>query len=296
MAETVIDIQHLTKFYGRHLGIDDVSFSVDEGEVFGFIGPNGAGKSTTIRLLLALIFPTGGSATIFGKDCIKQAPEIAREVGYLPSEVSYYEGMKVIDLLKYAASFYHKDCLPRIHELAERLELDLNRRIDDLSYGNRKKVGIIQGLAHSPRLIILDEPTGGLDPLMQRTFFDLLREENQKGVTIFFSSHILSEVQRLCDRVAILKDGRLINLQKMSELQKDRYKKVRLVSADPGIDAALEGIVGKGAINLEVDGDTASFMFRGDLNGMVSVLERLDLKDLSIEEPSLEEIFIHYYR
>jgi len=296
MAGNVIDIQHLTKFYGKHLGIDDVSFSVDEGEVFGFIGPNGAGKSTTIRLLLALIFPTSGSATIFGKDCIKQAPEIAREVGYLPSEVSYYEGMKVMDLLKYAAGFYHKDCIPRIHELAERLELDLNRKVDDLSYGNRKKVGIIQGLAHSPRLIILDEPTGGLDPLMQRAFFDLLREENRKGVTIFFSSHILSEVQKLCDRVAILKDGRLIKLQKMSELQKDRYKKVRLVSAAPGIDAVLGNIADKGAVDLKIDGDTASFMFRGDLNGMISVLERLDLKDLSIEEPSLEEVFIHYYQ
>jgi ABC-2 type transport system ATP-binding protein len=200
----IIEIKNLKKYYGRSRGIEDVSFTVEEGEIFGFIGPNGAGKSTTIRTLLALIFPTSGSATIFGKDCIRYAKEIAMDVGYLPSEVFYYDNMRVIDLLKYSASFYGKDCGKRIKELAGALGLDLRKKIDDLSFGNKKKVGIVQGLIHEPKLIILDEPSIGLDPLMQRTFFDLLGEENKKGATILFSSHILSEVQKLCGRVAII--------------------------------------------------------------------------------------------
>lgn len=292
----MIEIQNLTKYYGKHRGIEDISFSIEEGEIFGFIGPNGAGKSTTIRLLLSLIFPSSGNARIFGKDCFTQAPEIAMQVGYLPAEVFYYDGMKVVDLLKYAASFYGKDCMPRIKQLAERLELDLSRKIDDLSYGNKKKVGIVQGLAHSPQLIVLDEPTGGLDPLMQQTFFDLLREENERGATVFFSSHILSEVQRLCNRVAILKEGQLIKLQKMSELQAESYKKVRLVTRTPEANGALQAIVQMGAANMAVDENTASFIYKGDLNAMLTVLGGLELQDLTIEEPDLEEIFLHYYR
>jgi ABC-2 type transport system ATP-binding protein len=173
----IIEANHLTKYYGKARGIVDVSFSVDEGEIFGFIGPNGAGKSTTIRLFCSLIYPTSGAAEIFGKDAIKHGPEIRREIGYLPSEVFYYDRMKVIDLLKYSASFYEKDCTQRIHELAEIMELDLKRVIDDLSYGNKKKVGIVQGLLHQPKVIFLDEPTAGLDPLIQRKFFNLMREE-----------------------------------------------------------------------------------------------------------------------
>ncbi|MFA6983455.1 MAG: ABC transporter ATP-binding protein, partial [Sedimentibacter sp.] len=198
MTKNVIEIQNLTKQYGKHRGIDNVSFSVKEGEIFGFIGPNGAGKSTTIRTLLALIHPTSGSATIFGKDCIKEAPVIAQDIGYLPSETFFYENMKVRDLLSYAATLYKKDCSKRIEELTFRLNLDVTRKIRDLSFGNKKKVGIVAGLLHSPKLLMLDEPTSGLDPLMQQTFFDILREENQKGVTILFSSHILSEVQKMC--------------------------------------------------------------------------------------------------
>lgn len=167
-----------------------MSFNIEEGEVFGFIGPNGAGKSTTIRTLLGLIFPTSGSATIFGKDCIKFGPEIRKDIGYLPSEVFYYDKMKVKDLLKYSASFYKKDCSGRIKELADIMELDLSRRIEDLSYGNKKKVGIVQGLLHSPKLIVLDEPTSGLDPLMQQKFFDIIAEENRKGATVFFITYI----------------------------------------------------------------------------------------------------------
>jgi len=177
----IIEIKNLTKTYGTARGITNVSFNVEEGEIFGFIGPNGAGKSTTFRTLLSLIYPTSGSAKIFGKDCVEFGPEIKKEIGYLPSEVFYYDNMKVLDLLNYSASFYKKDCSQRIKELAEIMDLDLTKKIDDLSYGNKKKVGIVQGLLHEPKLIMLDEPTSGLDPLMQQKFFDLLKEENRKG-------------------------------------------------------------------------------------------------------------------
>ncbi|MFZ2619234.1 MAG: ABC transporter ATP-binding protein, partial [Anaerolineae bacterium] len=209
---SVIEVSKLTKYYGKARGIEDVSFSEEEGEIFGFIGPNGAGKSTTIRLLLSLIHPTSGSAKVFGKDVVTHGPEIRRDIGYLPSEVYYYEGMKVVDLLKYSASFYNGDCTQRMHELSETMELEMNRRISDLSYGNKKKVGIVQGLLHSPKLLFLDEPTSGLDPLMQRKYFNLIREENARGVTVFFSSHILGEVQRLCTRVGIIREGSIVEI------------------------------------------------------------------------------------
>lgn len=292
----IIETKKLTKYYGKSLGIIDVDMSVAEGEIYGFIGPNGAGKSTTIRTLLGLIYPTGGSATIFGKDIIKYGPEIKEEVGYLPSEVFYYDDMKVIDLLKYSGSFYKRDrglIERRIKELAGIMNLDLNKKIDDLSYGNKKKVGIVQGLLHEPKLIILDEPTGGLDPLMQQKFFDLLREENEKGVTILFSSHILSEVQKLCDRVAIIKEGRIIKVQRISDLIEKNYKRFKLqtaVKAEPQ-DISIEGVS-----DLKIEGATVSFLYKGPINEITKKLASLDLTDLWAEEPDLEEIFLHYYQ
>jgi ABC-2 type transport system ATP-binding protein len=286
-----IEVSHLTKFYGKARGINDISFQVNTGEIFGFIGPNGAGKSTTIRLLLSLIHPTGGSAAIFGKDCFKFGPEIRQEVGYLPSEVFYYDRMKVIDLLKYSANFYRRDSTQRMHELAALMELELNRRIEDLSYGNRKKVGIVQGLLHQPKLLFLDEPTSGLDPLMQRKFFNLIREENQRGVTVFFSSHILGEVQRLCNRVAIIKDGRIIEIEDIRNLQKNNYKKVQ-VTADK-LDAA--GLNLPGLTNLDLQNGSARFFYKGDINAVIARLANMKVTDVTIEEPTLEEIFMHYY-
>lgn len=288
----VIEIQNLTKNYGKARGITDVSFNVEQGEIFGFIGPNGAGKSTTIRTMLGLIYPTGGSAKIFGKDCIEFGPEIKKEIGYLPSEVFYYDNMKVIDLLNYSASFYKKDCRQRIKELAELLDLDLKKKIDDLSYGNRKKVGIVQGLLHEPKLIILDEPTGGLDPLMQQKFFDLLKEENKKGVTILFSSHILSEVQKLCDRVAIIKEGQIIKIEKISELRENNYKKFR-IETHSDIDKNYFNI--DGVNKLEIKNNTINFLYRGNINSIMKKLAGTELANLFIEEPDLEEIFLHYY-
>lgn len=288
---SIIEVNHLTKYYGKARGIVDVSFSVDDGEIFGFIGPNGAGKSTTIRLFCSLIYPSSGTATIFGKDCIKYGPEIRQEIGYLPSEVFYYERMKVIDLLNYSASFYKKDCTKRLHELAEIMELDLKRRIDDLSYGNKKKVGIVQGLLHQPKLILLDEPTAGLDPLMQKNFFDLIREENQRGATVFFSSHILGEVQRLCTRVAIIKEGSIIKIEDIKTLQKDNYKKIRIAADD--INAKRFEI--NGVSNLVVENGAVHFFYKGDINVITRLISEKAVSDVSIEEPTLEEIFMHYY-
>ncbi|MEI6578539.1 MAG: ABC transporter ATP-binding protein [Eubacteriales bacterium] len=287
-----IEINKLTKYYGKSRGIIDVTFNVEEGEIFGFIGPNGAGKSTTIRTILSLIYPSSGEANIFGLDCIKQAPEIAKRVGYLPSEVFYYDGMKVKDLLNYSASFYKKDCKKRIQELAELMNLDLNKKIDDLSYGNKKKVGIVQGLLHSPDLIILDEPTSGLDPLMQQTFFDLLEAENKRGATVLMSSHILGEVQRLCNRVAIIKDGTIIKLEKISTLQDESYKRIKFETSD---SIPQDYFTVSGVNNFKTEGKTNSFIFKGDINVMTAKLSALKLTNLWVDEPDLEEIFMHYY-
>lgn len=288
---SIIEVSKLTKYYGKSRGIEDVSFRVEEGEIFGFIGPNGAGKSTTIRLLLSLIRPTGGSATVFGKDVVTHGPEIRRDIGYLPSEVFYYEGMKVIDLLKYSASFYHCDCTQRLHELSDTMELELNRRISDLSYGNKKKVGIVQGLLHSPKLLFLDEPTSGLDPLMQRKFFDLIRKENTRGVTVFFSSHILGEVQRLCNRVGIIKEGRIAEISDIRSLQQNNYKKVNLVA--DGLDPAAFNL--PGVTNLQAENGSLHFFFKGDINAVLHKFGTFKVVDVTIEEPTLEEIFMHYY-
>jgi len=288
----VIEIKNLTKTYGKSRGITDISFNVEEGEIFGFIGPNGAGKSTTIRTLLSLIYPTSGSATIFGKDIVKDAPEIKKEIGYLPSEVFYYDDMKVKDLLKYSASFYKKDCSKRIKELAEIMDLDLGKKIDDLSLGNKKKVGIVQGLLHEPKLIILDEPTSGLDPLMQQKFFELLEVENKKGATILFSSHILSEVQRLCNRVAIIKEGKIVTVEKISTLQENNYKKFKIETKSP-LDQNYFNL--SGVNKLEIKNNVTSFLFRGNINMIMKKIAAIDIANLWIEEPDLEEIFMHYY-
>ena len=288
---SVIEVKNLTKYYGKARGIIDLSFQVEQGEIFGFIGPNGAGKSTTIRLLLSLIYPTSGTGTIFGKDCIKYGPELRRDIGYLPSEVFYYDRMKVVGLLKYSASFYPKDTTQRMHELAELMELELNRRIEDLSYGNRKKVGIVQGLLHQPRLLFLDEPTAGLDPLMQRKTFELIRQENQRGVTVFFSSHILGEVQRMCNRVAIIREGRIVEIADIRTLQQNNYKKIRV---DAG-DVAPAYFDLPGVTNLEQHNGTIRFFYKGDINAVMHKVAEIKVSDVLIEEPTLEEIFMHYY-
>jgi len=295
MNTPIIDIKDLSKYYGKARGIEHVDLQVGEGEIFGFIGPNGAGKSTTIRILMNLIFPTGGSAGIMGMDVIRESKKIKQHVGYVPSDANAYSSMDVFEFLSYCMHFYQpENGSRRITELSELFELDLHRKISDLSMGNRKKVSIVQSLLHNPKLLILDEPTTGLDPLMQANFFELLRSENRNGMTIFFSSHILSEVQMLCKRVAIIKEGKIIKLEDIDTLRKTQLRKVNIEFGDsnnaekfsvPGIEQVIARI-----------GNILSFMYSGEINELVAILATMKIANLTIEEPSLEEIFMHYYR
>ena len=295
MNDPIIDIKDLTKFYGKSRGIENVNLEIGRGEVFGFIGPNGAGKSTTIRILMNLIFPTGGSARIMGMDVVRQTKEIKGKTGYIPSDANAYSFMEVEEFLNYSARFYDvQDAGSRIKELTNTFELDLKRKISDLSTGNRKKVSIVQSLVHRPALLIMDEPTAGLDPLMQSLFFDLLRKENQRGMTIFFSSHILGEVQMFCRRVAIIKEGKIIQLEDIDTLRKKQLKKITIEFIDlvEPADLSFPGIV-----NLVTGPENRlSFMFSGNINELVSFLSGTRINNLMIEEPSLDEIFMHYYQ
>jgi ABC-2 type transport system ATP-binding protein len=288
----MIDTQGLTKYYGKSRGIIDLDLKIEQGEIFGFIGPNGAGKSTTIRILLGLIFPSSGSGRIFGLDIVKDTKEIKKKIGFMPSEVNYYEKMDVHELLRYSANFYETDCESRIVELADTFDLDLDRKIIDLSRGNQKKVSILQCLIHQPPILILDEPTSSLDPLMQAKFFDILREENSKGTTIFFSSHTLSEVQKMCRRVGIIKEGKIIAVEDIDNLRKKQLRKIQLEFTQP---AKIDEIDCPGIIDPQTDKNNLFFLFSGTMNDFLHALAGKDIEDLIIEEPTLEEIFMHYY-
>lgn len=292
MAKTnekyAIEIKKLTKTYGKNRGISELELSVKEGDFFGFIGPNGAGKSTTIRTLLGLISPTSGRASVLGYDIVSEKKKILQEVGYLPSEINFYNGMKVKDVIKYSADIRRKDCAEKASVLSQRLGLDLNKKVEELSLGNRKKVGIVCAIQHSPRLLILDEPTSGLDPLMQREFFSILKEENEAGSTIFFSSHILSEVQNHCKTAAFIKDGRIIISDKVETLEQTGTKKITLSGpSDYSHILSLAGITPAESENC--------FFYTGDFKALLRVLSEETIKDLTITEPSLEEIFMNYY-
>lgn len=283
-----IQITKLTKYYGKNRGIVELDLVVKKGEFFGFIGPNGAGKSTTIRTLLGLISPTGGNAQILGMDIVKEKQAILQKVGYLPSEAAFYPGMKARDVLKLSADLRKKDCSTEAGSLCERLQLDTSRKVEELSFGNRKKVAIVCALQHCPELLILDEPTGGLDPLMQKEFFDILQERNKQGTTIFLSSHVLSEIQRNCTRAAIIRDGRLIACDSVDALSKTSAKRITvhgLVNLDN-----LDGVRDK-----KESGDSVSFLFGGDINDLIRALSTCRVSDLTVTEPDLEEIFLHYY-
>jgi ABC-2 type transport system ATP-binding protein len=294
MNKPIIDITDLSKFYGKARGIEKVSLGIREGEIFGFIGPNGAGKSTTIRLLLNLIFPSSGSARIFGMDVVRDTQKIKQHIGYIPSDANAYNSMDVNEFLNYCIRFYRvHNGIQRIEELSELFELDLKRKISELSMGNRKKVSIIQSLLHKPKLLILDEPTNGLDPLMQSKFFELLREENRKGMTIFFSSHILNEVQMLCKRVAIIREGKIVKIEDIETLRKKQLKRVHIEFEDQNIEGKF-AITGIDQIISRFD-NMISFMYSGNINEMIISLAERKIVNLTIEEPSLEEIFMHYY-
>ena len=279
---------NLTKYYGKARGIVDVSLTVEEGDFFGFIGPNGAGKSTTIRTLLGLIAPTGGSAEIFGKDICRQRTEILADIGYLPSETMFYGGMRVKDVLRLSARLRKADCSGEAEKLCERLELDTSRKIDELSLGNRKKVGIVCALQHRPKLYILDEPTSGLDPLMQREFYSLLQERNEEGATVFLSSHVLSEVQRYCKHAAVIREGRLLACDSVENLGHTGAKRVTLrgVTAVPELEHIRD---------VKTSAEGVSFLYGGKADRLIKELSALPITDITIAEPDLEEIFMHYY-
>jgi len=288
----VIETKKLTKYYGKTRGIIDLDLKVEAGEIYGFIGPNGAGKSTTIRTLLGLIFPTSGGGNIFGLDIVKDTKEVKKYIGYVPSEVEYYDKMDVWEFLCYSGRFYNGNYESRIRELAEYFDLDLNRKILDLSRGNQKKVSILQSLIHKPKLLILDEPTNGLDPLMQEKFFNLLKEENDRETTIFFSSHTLSEVQRMCRRVGIIKKGRIIAEEDVETLRKKQLRKIQIEFLHPVNEGEIDCA---GIISPQADKNLLSFMYSGEMTNLLAALTGKNIKDLIIEEPTLEEIFMHYY-
>ena len=284
----IIETNNLTKYYGKAKGIEGINLKVEEGDVFGFIGPNGAGKSTTIRTLLGLITPTSGSAKIFGNECSRGNKDILKDIGYMPSEMWFYQNMRVGELIKLSAKLQKKDCFKEAQILCDRLELDVKKKIEDLSLGNRKKVGIVCAMQHKPKLYILDEPTSGLDPLMQKEFWSILKERNEEGATIFLSSHVLSEVHRHCKNAGIIRGGKLIVSDSVSALSKTSARRVNLHGVNDV--SGLGGV--RDVVNHE---DSVSFLYQGDIKNLVSYINNLNITDMTITEPDLEEMFMHYY-
>ena len=283
-----IQTQALTKFYGKARGIRELSLQVEQGEFFGFIGPNGAGKSTTIRCLLGLITPTSGSARVLGLDIGTDRKEILARIGYLPSEAVFYRGMRVREVLKLSADLRGKNCAREAEALCARLQLDTGKKVEELSFGNRKKVGIVCALQHKPELLILDEPTSGLDPLMQREFFSILQERNREGATVFLSSHILSEIQRNCTRAAIIREGTLLACGSVEELARTNARRVTL-------RGSAEVQVLSGIRDCQQTEEGLSFLYSGDMQLLLNALAGGKVEDLTIAEPDLEEVFLHYY-
>ena len=269
----VIEIKDLTKNYGKNRGVSNVSFEVKEGDIFGFLGPNGAGKSTTIRSMLGLIGYESGDIKILGKNAKSSKEDILKDIGYMPSEAMFYPHMRVKEIIKMAADLRKMDCTKEAEKLCERLQVDVNKRISELSLGNRKKVSIVCAMQHKPKLFIFDEPTSGLDPLMQTEFFELIKEYVKEGATCLLSTHILSEIKQYCDNVAIMKEGKIQCVDSVENLTKTNAKRIKVVK----------------------DGKYEDYIFEGDLNDLLKELVAHNITDILIEEPSLDEIFMGYY-
>ena len=291
MKNTVLEIKNLTKYYGKVLGVKDLSLSLKEGEIFGFIGPNGAGKSTTIRSIMNLINKTEGTILINGQEFKKDDIYIKENIGYLPSEIHLYDDLTVKEILDYHESFYKKNIHKRKNELVKRLKLDEAKKIEDLSLGNAKKLGIVLAFMHEPKLLILDEPTSGLDPIMQEVFYELLKEEKAKGTTIFYSTHILSEVSKVCDRVGIIKDGKLLKIETIEELYKKNLTFVTLISNE------TDKIIKNLKLNIILN-ENNMIKFKNELSPdtLIKELSKYKIDKILIEEATLEDIFLHYYK
>lgn len=284
----VINIKNFTKSYGSSRGVIDLNLFVEKGDIFGFMGPNGAGKSTTIRSILGLISPTSGEIEVFGKNNKNNLTDILKRIGYMPSEAMFYPNMKVCDVIKLAADIHKKDCSMEAELLCKRLKVDKKKRISELSLGNRKKVSIICAMQHKPELYIFDEPTSGLDPLMQQEFFNLIKERNEEGSTIFLSSHVLGEIQRYCNKVAIIKEGKLIKVDTVESLSKTKSRRVTIYGIN-NIEKLDE------MYDVTVSSESISFLYNGEMSILINSLNGINIKDIIIEEPSLEDIFMHFY-
>ena len=272
-VENAIAISNLTKTYGKNRGVSGISLEAKKGDIFGFLGPNGAGKSTTIRSMLGMLKFQEGTIKILQMDAVKQQKEILRKVGYMPSEAMFYPSMRAKDVIRFAAKARNLDCTQEADRICQLLEVNMDKRIEELSLGNRKKVSIVCAMQHKPELLILDEPTSGLDPLMQEAFFKLILEYNSQGTTCFLSSHVLSEVKKYCKNAAIIKEGKIIRVDSVENLSKSNLRRVRIWE----------------------DGQEKAFSYTGDMKKLIGELDGRNIEDLLIEEPSLDELFMHYY-
>lgn len=288
----IIETNNLCKSYGKNRGIIDLNLKIKEGEIFGFVGPNGAGKSTAIRTLLNFILPTSGSAKILGKDIVKESSEIKKYIGYVPSEVKFYDEVKVKDIIKYSSSFYKNVNQEDIYRLYKLLDVDVNKKMSELSLGNKKKVAIVQALIHNPKLLILDEPTNGLDPLIQRKLFELLKEARKKGTTVFLSSHNLVEIENLCDRVAVIKDGKIIDTIIIEKLSRKLGLKIVIKSNEINEDKIKE--IGGQVISQEEH--EFVFYYNNGIDDLIKELSRYKIEKLLISEKTLEDTFMNYYQ
>ncbi len=293
MSSAVVTVEHLTKYYGRTRGVESIGFAVEPGEIFGFLGPNGAGKTTTIRVLLDLVRPTSGKVFVFGKPVAGNSVEIRSRCGYLPGDFAPYGNLTADEFLRLAAHLRRRE--GRVNSsLVDRFGLskaDLTRKIKHLSHGTRQKLGIVQAFFHKPDLFVLDEPTSGLDPLMQDEFYRLLAESKRQGRTVFLSSHILPEVEKVCDRVAIVRSGTLVALETLEALKGKRYRRLRIKLREPVAAVRLSG-----AELLRSSGVEYEFLVRGDPKRMLDELSALPVEDFVFPESDLEEVFMAYYR
>lgn len=288
--KAAIQMTEVTKLYGAHKALDGLSLTVNEGEIYGFIGPNGAGKSTAIRLMLHFIQAQSGSISVLGMNPGSDDVQLKRQTGYVSAEAFLYSDMRVRDLFRFTEHFHRIDAKDRIRQLVETLDIDVQKRFEELSFGNRKKVAIACALLHSPRLIILDEPSNGLDPVIRTNLYALLQAEQRRGATIFFSSHVLAEVQKVCTRIGLIKGGKLIRETSAGEFTHIGYRKVSLETADALDLSRLEGVAG-----LQRDQDSYHFMYSGSPDALIHLLSGVSVSSIHIEEPDLESVFMHYF-
>ncbi len=288
----VIETKNLTKSYGKHRGITDVNISVNEGEIYGFIGPNGAGKSTMIKTLLNFLFPTSGSAVLLGFDAVSGSREIKKRTAYVPSDINYYEELTVNSLLAYSDSFYPDTDSTYTQSLIERFELETDKKIGELSMGNKKKVALVAALSCRPKLMILDEPTNGLDPLMRQKLFEALFEQREAGCTIFLSSHNLDEVQSLCSRVAIIREGRIVDIRELGAFSAEKAKKVTVAGDN------IPGIIENDAVKI-VSKEKGKLVFTfhsADMVALLKLLDGMNPHDFLVEDLKLSDVFLSYYK